>query len=102
MKFKNAIEHRQHDIMYELVVDMGDDGTATIFRHHKQDVVNYMLDKFMIGEYDGMDIDEDIAKDVVGISVQLTIEAPKGTISIINYEDLEQVMVELFSCEVEQ
>ena len=102
MKLTNEQSINTPKVIYEIVVDFGEDGTQTIFSSSSELVASEMLDHFVVGDYRGLDIDEESAKYVVGISLNQCIEAPANNVSVVTFGNTQQVFVELYSAEVEQ
>ena len=102
MKLTDRKSIETPEVIYEIVVDFGEDGTKTIFSSSSELVACEMLDHFAIGDYRGLDIDEESAKYVVGISLNQCIEAPADNVSVVTFGNTQQVFVELYSAKVEQ
>lgn len=102
MKLTNDRRINTPEVIYEVVVDFGEDGTKTIFSSSSELVASEVLDRFVVGDYRGLDIDKESAKDVVGISLNQCIEAPADNVSVVTFGNTQQVFVELYSAEVEQ
>ena len=102
MKLTNDQSISTPEVTYDVVVDFGEYGTQTIFSSNSELVASEMLDHFVLGDYQGLDIDEESAKDVVGISLNQCIEAPADNVSVVTFGSTQQVFVELYSAKVEQ
>lgn len=100
MKFKEEASNRTPEVLYEIIVDFGDYGTQTIFSTTKEDVASDMLDKFMIGDYNGLDFDKEQEEELVGVSLKQTLEAPSYNMNVVTFGNTQQVMVELYSAKV--
>ena len=102
MKLTNDRRINTPEVIYEIVVDVGEDGTQNIFSLSSELVASEVLDRFVVGDYRGLDIDEESAKYVVGISLNQCIEAPADNVSVVTFGNTQQVFVELYSAEVKQ
>ena len=102
IKLTNEKIIKTPQVEYQLVADFGEDGTSTIWYGNDEATADYMLDKFVTGDYTGLDIDEDDIKDVIGVSLQMTLEAPSDNIQIVTLGNTSQAWVELYSAEVEK
>lgn len=102
MKLTNEASIKTPEIEYQLVADFGVDGTYTMWSGRDEETANYMLDKFVSGDYQGLDIDEDDVKDVIGVSLQMTMEAPTSCVQTVTLGSTTQAWVELYSAEVQQ
>ncbi len=102
MKLKNEATIKTPEVIFELVVDLGEDGTRLIFSSKDEKVVKDKLSNFIANDYTGLDIDENTAKDVTGVSINQTIEASSNSVSVIPFGNTQQVFIEVYSAEVVQ
>ena len=102
MELTNETSIKAPEVIYELVVDFGEDGTMTIFSSKSELVVSEALNRFVEGDYTGLDIDGYNAKDVIGVSINQTIEAPTDSVSVVTFGNTQQIFIELYSAKVEQ
>ena len=100
MKFKEESCNRTPEVLYEIVVDFGDDGTQTIFSSPKESITNKVLDEFLEGNYSRVDFDKELEEYLVGVSLKQTLEAPAYNMDIVTLGNTQQVMVELYSAKV--
>ena len=82
-------------VTYELVADLGEDGTKTIYESGSLAEVYVVIDEIRIGELDrpNLDLDEDELKNIetIGINVVLTAQ----DLEIIDFGTEKSAMAEL-------
>lgn len=100
MKFTRTFAIQAPEVRYALIVDMGENGTKTIYSDDREQDVKSMLDRFHNGEYEGLDLYADEIPNITGISMVQSIEVPSDYVSIITDGNTKQVITEIFSAEV--
>lgn len=87
-------------IAYELVADMGEDGTKTIYDSNDLSTVLYIVEQLKnpLNEDILADFSEDERKKCVGLSIYITLTASK--LEIVKYDGEMTAECELMSYEV--
>ena len=87
-------------ITYELIADMGEDGTKTIFSHNMLAPCFRVLNEIKEGNFASADIDEDELKTLTGISICIVLTAED--LDIITYNTEKSATAELYAYKVKE
>ena len=98
----NTTEHAPVNpiVTYELIVDMGEDGTKTVLSTDNYAETLVAIDEINAGDYHRVDITEEELAEVVGVSVNVVLTATE--LSIVKFDGEESAMAELQVYEVEK
>ena len=87
-------------VTYEIIVDMGEDGTKTVYTHDNYSKVYKTMEEIKEGNLDNpeLDLDEDELENVTGVSICIVLTAKN--LDIIKYDGETSASAELVTYEV--
>ena len=89
------------EIEYQIFVDMGEDGTKTVYSSPDYQKAKNVLEEIKKGNFTNVDLYEDEFKEVQNISLMQTLYVPSNLLQTIVYDGQTEVCIELSSTNLE-